>query len=307
MRIRTYAAISLVAVSGAIGIYFGLTKWWLPLQKENEAREQLPFMSITERLPKGKPITPRKPLDAEAKKRWEEMDKNLDDGQRTRAGLIKALHERTRRFFVESRGQGSGRGLPLLEEDFLMLDWGGGVPIQQPGKPADFPSSAGEMLSKLQPDDEVHSLHRFGTNRFLRPEWFGYVKDRKNVAGFQPHGFRGLNWNEREGNKWRVDQIQLIGILTQAQPVVYLTDKMPSMEQIRQEKVRPLDLFEEAGMPSLGDGEDLYIVRKGDTLRMLGALRATKTCQQCHDAEIGDLLGAFSYTLRPAPKTKDGD
>ena len=85
--------------------------------------------------------------------------------------------------------------------------------------------------------------------------------------------------------------------------MVYLTDKLPSMEQIRQGKVRSLDFFEEAGMPSLRDGEDLYIVRKDDTVRMLGALRATKTCQKCHDAEIGDLLGAFSYTLRPAPKT----
>ena len=81
----------------------------------------------------------------------------------------------------------------------------------------------------------------------------------------------------------------------------------PSMEQIRQDKVRSLDFFEEAALPSLLAGEDLYIVSKGDTLRMLGALRATKTCQKCHDAEIGDLLGAFSYTLRPAPKAKDGD
>jgi hypothetical protein len=70
------------------------------------------------------------------------------------------------------------------------------------------------------------------------------------------------------------------------------------MEQIRQGKTRPLDFFEAGGLPSLRNGEDLYIVSKGDTLRMLGSLRATKTCQQCHEANIGDLLGAFSYTLR---------
>jgi hypothetical protein len=40
---------------------------------------------------------------------------------------------------------------------------------------------------------------------------------------------------------------------------------------------------------------------------MLGAIRATKTCQKCHDAEIGDLLGAFSYTLRPVPKEEKRD
>src|SRR5262249_43392445 len=99
---------------------------------------------------------------------------------------------------------------------------------------------------------------------------------------------------------WRIHHVQLVGILSQEQPVVYLTDKLPSMEQVRQGKTRALDFFEEAALPSLRDGEDLYIVSKDNTIRMLGALRATKTCQKCHDAELGDLLGAFSYTLRPA-------
>jgi hypothetical protein len=52
----------------------------------------------------------------------------------------------------------------------------------------------------------------------------------------------------------------------------------------------------------LSDGEDLFIANKDNIVRMLGALRATKTCLKCHDAEIGDLLGAFSYTLRPPGK-----
>jgi hypothetical protein len=82
---------------------------------------------------------------------------------------------------------------------------------------------------------------------------------------------------------------------------------MPSMDQIKQGKTRGLDFFEEVALPALCDGEDLYIVQKNDTIRMLGALRATKTCQKCHDAEIGDLLGAFSYTLRPVPKKESPD
>ena len=79
------------------------------------------------------------------------------------------------------------------------------------------------------------------------------------------------------------------------------------MEQIRQGKTRTLDGFEEAALPTLREGEDLFIASKGETVRMLGALRATKTCQQCHDAEVGDLLGAFSYTLRRAPSVKQDD
>jgi hypothetical protein len=56
------------------------------------------------------------------------------------------------------------------------------------------------------------------------------------------------------------------------------------------------------GVPACCEGEDLFIVSKDNTIRMLGAMRATKVCQQCHDAKVGDLLGAFSYTLRAAPK-----
>jgi hypothetical protein len=140
---------------------------------------------------------------------------------------------------------------------------------------------------------------------FLYPTGFGYVKDRAHVAGFKPHGFRYLGVPAHESKRWRVQHVQLVGILSYETPLVYLTDKLPSMEQIRQGKTRPLDFFEEAALASLRDGEDLYIVRKDDTLRMLGALRATKRCQQCHDAEIGDLLGAFSYTLRPAPSVAE--
>ena len=106
----------------------------------------------------------------------------------------------------------------------------------------------------------------------------------------------------RENERWRIGHVHLVGLLSHPEPVVYLTDKMPSMEQVRKGKTRSLDFFEEVALPALREGEDLYIVRKDDTLRMLGALRATKTCQQCHDAQIGDLLGVFSYVLRPAPK-----
>jgi hypothetical protein len=34
---------------------------------------------------------------------------------------------------------------------------------------------------------------------------------------------------------------------------------------------------------------------------MLGSLRATKHCLQCHSGSRGSLLGAFSYRLRRDP------
>jgi hypothetical protein len=113
------------------------------------------------------------------------------------------------------------------------------------------------------------------------------------------------NLNSEDNELWLIEHVHLVGILQHERPVVYLTDKMPSMEQVRQGKTRPLDLFEEAALPSLVEGEDLFIAQKDQTLRMLGAIRATKVCQQCHDANSGDMLGAFTYTLRLNPDRRE--
>jgi hypothetical protein len=266
-------------------------------QKEADARVKLAFESLNERLPKGKPIVPAKPLSSEAKRRWDGFDQNVAGVQNMRAELLKALHEKTRRFFVESPGAGSGR--QLFTPEMTLMDFVFSNQDQpQRGERANFPISPGEPLLRVEPNDEFYFHHDGGMRAFLHPTGFGYVKDRAHVAGFKPHGFGYLPVHESK--HWRVHHILLIGILSHPDPVVYLTDKLPSMEQVRQGKTRPLDFFEEAGLASLSQGEDLYIAQKDDTLRMLGALRATKTCQQCHDAQIGDLLGAFSYTLRPS-------
>jgi len=52
------------------------------------------------------------------------------------------------------------------------------------------------------------------------------------------------------------------------------------------------------GLAALRKGEDLYVRED----RMLGSIRSTKQCIACHGGERGVLLGAFSYTLRPASK-----
>lgn len=275
--------------------------------KEADARKKLAFESLLDRLPKGKPMAPTKALDADAVKRWETLERNVSLYQGGRGVLLKALHERTRKFFVESPGAGAGRRVIPPETTLVDDGWPVTGAANQPGKPADFPLSPGEPLTRLEPTEEFHFYHDGGMWDFLHATGFGYVKDREHVAGFRPHGFRYLGVPVHESKRWRVHHVQLVGILRHEQPVVYLTDKLPSMEQVRQGKTRALDFFEEVALPVLAEGEDLYIVQKGDTLRMLGALRATKTCLQCHDAQIGDMLGAFSYTLRPAPAAENGE
>jgi hypothetical protein len=63
-------------------------------------------------------------------------------------------------------------------------------------------------------------------------------------------------------------------------------------------ETRPLDVFETTGVAELRDGKELFIRTRGNAIRMLGALRATEQCLECHtDSKRGDLLGAFSYTF----------
>ena len=71
------------------------------------------------------------------------------------------------------------------------------------------------------------------------------------------------------------------------------------MANARNTPTRPLDRFERFALPTLERGEDLFVSEAGDGLRMLGAVRSARQCVKCHGGSRGDLLGAFSYTLRP--------
>jgi hypothetical protein len=78
-------------------------------------------------------------------------------------------------------------------------------------------------------------------------------------------------------------------------PAVKKNDKG---EPIGKLDTRPLDLFEIAGVAELRQGKDLFVRHKDRSIRMLGALRATEVCLECHtDNKKGDLLGALSYTF----------
>ncbi len=299
-----FGVLGLLTVTGlAIQFPDQVMYFFAPFSKEErrlaDARAKLPLESLTERLPKGKPITPTKALSVDARKHWDELESY--HAQSDRAEMLKALHERTRNVFVDRPGAGMGRMLETAEEVLLATDHGERL-TNQPGEPAYFPVSEGDNVSRVQSDANFRDLHRSSVLHFFTARNFGYAKDRDHVAGFKPHGFRHAYWMER--NSLRVEHVLLIGILKHERPVVYMTEKLPSMDKIHLEKARPLDLFEEAGLSSLRAGDDLHIASKETTFRMVGALRATKTCQKCHDAEIGDLLGAFSYTLRPTPKDK---
>ena len=134
------------------------------------------------------------------------------------------------------------------------------------------------------------------------------------MAGFVPHRFREVpraTAHEAKPNKtprssgapltadrWKVRTLDLVGLLVHEAPVVYVSDHLPRMEELRGAPTRPLDKFEALGLSVLRRGEDLFTSRDGKHPRMLGAVYSSMQCVSCHGGERSDLLGAFSYTLQ---------
>lgn len=315
MRYKKWAFIaSVLAVSAAVGV--GLWRQSTSLearqrrawrQSAEEAPVHLAFQSLEERLPKGRPISRPKDFSLASLEFWNAIDLDTKERRQGRADLLQAFHEKTRTFFVDFDGAfGEGR-MPFTIEHVLFGYHVNKTPESQPGPPANFPLSSGEPLNIVPADKDLLNYHRAGAIDFINAGGFGYMTDRRRVSGFLPHSFGYLNSIEEFWGRFQVDHILLVGLLKHDAPVVYLSDSFPSMKTTQRSEVRVLDIFEDAGLRSLSRGDDLYIIQKEDTLRMLGSLRATKQCLTCHDAEPGDLLGAFSYTLRPRKVSEPDD
>lgn len=94
-----------------------------------------------------------------------------------------------------------------------------------------------------------------------------------------------------------VDRVELVSLLTEAEPSVYVLDQAPTPARARRAERRPLDEFERRGLDAVRRGENLVWTRDAPT-RMFGAIRARSQCLECHAAaKKGDLLGAFTYYL----------
>ena len=101
--------------------------------------------------------------------------------------------------------------------------------------------------------------------------------------------------------------MELVSLLKHDTPGVYVSRNVPRMEELRDAKVRPLNDFETPSLKKLVDGEDVVVSASLNRIQMLGSLRATKECLQCHRVEHGALLGAFSYELLRDPQIDPSD
>jgi hypothetical protein len=99
--------------------------------------------------------------------------------------------------------------------------------------------------------------------------------------------------------EWELRRVELMGLLLNDEPVVYESETAPKMGEIDRVKTRTLDTFESKALEELlkGGGSIVTDVRS-DAIRMVGAIRASKTCMECHDVPEHEMLGAFTYLLQ---------
>lgn len=263
-----------------------------------QLRQQYPYESLEERLP---PRPSREPSPVSNPKRLNQLEEEIakESGwvYDSRAGQLKRIHETSVEGFVNSAGFGVGRVMRPSEPDAQTLKNDRDRSPPQPDYLTPFikPTS---VLSATVPDWDslkIERMHDRGILDFVNPKGFGYVKDRGHVAGFQSHG---MTKAPDSSDAWVVARIDLVGLLRQEKPVVYVSANLPRMDELRAVPTRRLDDFEAEALKSLQGGEDLFVRGTNDKALMLGAIRATKQCLDCHGGNRGDLLGAFSYGLR---------
>jgi hypothetical protein len=212
--------------------------------------------------------------------------KDHDRQDKLLASVMQRLHADAYDHFISQPGQGISRLMPVVnvaKRDWKMPQWTSEelVKAQAPLKgEKDF-----ELIHRL-------SLRKFGANGMAEKEY--WENEHKNP----------LPPKER---LWEIKALDLVGLIMHESPVVYISEKLPEMKNLKKTPTRDLDLFESEGLEELMAGKELYIRSQSETIRVLGPVKAGKACLKCHhDAKEGDVLGAFSYTLRPGQYVING-
>lgn len=223
-----------------------------------------------------------------------ETEIDLFRDKEVRRLMLARLHDREVENFVEREGFGVGR---VQVPNPYRHD----VPVRL--QAPEWPSTDKTTVVEEPRTKAFGYKHRAVVAEFLHVPGFGLVRDRTQVYGFEPHGFREPSQHLPFGTM-TVERVELVGLLLHGEPVTYVTDRLPTMEGVRGFPTRPLDDFEAASLKLLRAGEDLTSGAGPDVTRAFGSIRSTKQCVACHGGERGDLLGAFSYVLRETPEKK---
>ena len=253
-------------------------------------RAVAPFVSLEERLPipRATSAVPEAQMDA--------IENRVGHGQSH--WHFERLHSDRMKDFVMTPGFGVGRmertsrTLQGIRRAILLPE-----PLPQPGILRDEIELTGDAV----PDAKVRDFfnyHADSIGSFVNFKGFGYLKSRREVAGFTPHAFES---EPKPLVPYTLERLELVGLVRNPEPAVYVSEFLPRMTELDSVVTRPADGFEATALKKLAAGEDLVANAVGSKVRLLGAIRNMAACVECHGGRRGDLLGAFSYRLAEKP------
>ncbi len=234
-------------------------------------------------------------------KRLDMVEIDLANEYSLTADKFRRLHDTQYERFVRAAGFGIGRIIPAImpreiyRSELLDVSFDGSDPSPEP-------DPFQHMLHLESQSNDLGYLHDSSVHCFIDPRYWGaLIRPPKNVAGFTAHAFRSSPISSlRDPSSWSIERLELVSLLKFDGPRVYVLDHLPRMDQLSGENVptRALDTFESKALAALYGREDVVVANEGRKYRMLGSLRAARQCLDCHGVQRGDLLGAFSYSLR---------
>ena len=260
-----------------------------------ELKRRYPMESLEPRLAGRKPEPAPLPISVETKRNLTRVEEEIEYHHGSRAFRFKQLHRDQLSAFIMSSGFGVTR-MNYPGEFDLRSRSPSEPPTLQPAPGLETPWPTGQSKQTSAEDTaRMNDLLVKSVVNFANPEGFGYFQDRRHVGGFESHRFSEV---PGPAESWKVERLELVSLLLHDVPVVYVSDKLPAMYGARKQPTRHLDPFETLGLYALREGRELYVEQAETEIRMLGAVRASKPCLACHEANEADLLGAFSYRLR---------
>jgi hypothetical protein len=226
-------------------------------------------------------------------------DAYLYEERSYRSSVFQKLHSRSYESFIRAEGFGIGRiSSPRREhmESPPLRD----IAFRE-RLPKDFEGNSwrSDLLHDQSPPlAKLHNISRFD---FADPELMGHtIEPRSKIAGFVTHANKFSPPALLESDeKICLHRLELVSLLKYPEPRVYVLDHLPRMDQLSatDAPTRTLNEFEAASLTKLRTAEDLVIDQSQTPVRMLGSLRASNRCLDCHNVQRGELLGAFSYAL----------
>lgn len=281
-------------------------------------KKQYPFVSLADRLGYERERTPAAappPLSAEAAKtlRYIELEHQFGKATNYRVRSLAMLHQVEVEKFTSREGFGN---LRLIAPRLYFVDLPAAPPIPFPsevrtplsdaaaGPRVALPATA-NAASRLPALDALGRLHLGSLIEFGSARTNGLVLSRERVAGFESHRFETLPRLAEppagQTERWLVSRLELVSLLKHPQPVVYVSEHLPRMDALRKAQTRPLSDFEASALAKLQAGDDLAAQATLNRIYLMGAVRATSQCLDCHHAQRGQLLGTTSYELRRHP------